>query len=325
LQRTLEDAQLAEKFALPVAEIPAQLARLHTLLLAARSQRVRPGTDDKVLTFWNALALTAFAEAGRYLNRPDYTAVAMRSAHFLLDNLYQTGRLLRSWRAGQAGERARARHNAYLEDYAGLILALLALYQSDPNPYWYTAALKLADEMVVHYADPGSAASGFFDTRADHEALLFRPKDLQDNATPSGNALAATALLQLAAYGNRGQWRDQAEAMLVALQNAMTRYPTAFAQWLCAADFATGPTYEVALLGDPKDPALQALLHAVWGAYRPRAVAAVSAYPPEPASPALLHDRPLQNGQPTAYVCQAFVCQQPVNTSAELLAQLGGG
>ena len=315
LQRLLDDEQIAEQFTLPVQEVPAKLAGLHKLLLAARSQRVRPGTDDKVLTFWNALALTAFAEAGRYFGRPDYIILAIRNAHFLLDNLYPEGRLLRSWRNGQA------QHSAYLEDYAGLILALLALYQSDPDPYWYTTALKLADEMVAHYADPNG---GFFDTRDDHETLLLRPKDLQDNATPSGNALAAAALLQLAAYGDRGPWRSLAEIMLAALHSAMTRYPTAFAQWLCAADFAAGPAYEVALLGSPEDPGRAALLRALWAAYRPRMVAAIAPYPPEPGSPALLQDRPLQNNRPTAYVCQGFVCRQPVNAPAELLAQLGG-
>ena len=149
--------------------------------------------------------VTAFAEAGRYLNRDDYTQTAIRNAEFLLDQLYQEDRLLRSWREGQA------KYNAYLEDYASLILALLALYQTDPNIRWYSAALKLADEMTEHFID---SDGGFFDTRDDHERLLIRPKDLQDNATPSGNALAATALLQLAAYGDRTSFRDIAESML---------------------------------------------------------------------------------------------------------------
>ncbi len=313
LQRVLNDEQLAEKFGLPVEEVPAELTRLHALLLAARSQRVRPDTDDKVLVFWNALALAAFAEAGRYLGRPDYTSVAIRNARFLLDNLYREGRLLRSWREGQA------KHNAYLEDYAGLILALLSLYQSDPDPHWYSTALKLAEEMVAHYVDP---EGGFFDTRDDHEELLFRPKDVQDNATPSGNALAAAVLLQLAAYENRSEWRDLAEAMLTAMQEAMARYPTAFAQWLCAADFAIGPACEVAVLGDSGNPGTKALVDVLWKTYRPRVVAAISAYPPGPGSPALLKERPLQNGRPTTYVCQGFVCRQPVNTPEEMLAQL---
>ncbi|MFN2144472.1 MAG: thioredoxin domain-containing protein, partial [Anaerolineales bacterium] len=265
----------------------------------------------KVLVSWNALMLAAFAEAGRYLQRPDYTQAAIHNATFLLDNLYQDDRLLRSWRAGQS------RHNAYLEDYAGLALGLMALYQTDPQVRWYTFALQITDEMIAHFSDPNG---GFFDTRDDHGPLLLRPKDIQDNATPSGNALAALALLQIAAYGDRPAYRDRAEAMLSSLQDAMTRYPTAFAQWLCAADFALGPIQEIAIVG-PVGPS-QPLIDALWNAYRPRLVAAISPTPPQPGSPALLQDRPLQNDQPTAYVCQGFVCRQPVNTPTDLCTQL---
>ncbi len=313
LQRALDDSSLAARFKLDHETVHAKLAESHSRLLEVRDNRVRPGTDDKVLVMWNALALSAFAEAGRYLDRKDYLDAAVRNARFLLDNLYIRDRLLRSWREGQA------KHNAYLEDYASLILALLALYQSDPNPEWYTTALIMADQMVVHFTDSNG---GFFDTRDDHEALLVRPKDIQDNATPSGNALAATALLQLSTYGDRSKWRSTADDMLASIQNALLRYPTSFAQWLSAADFAIGPTHEVAIIGNLENAKTQALLKTLWKNYRPRQVAAISAYPPGPGSPALLADRPLLNDQPTAYVCQGFVCLQPVNSPDEMESQL---
>jgi hypothetical protein len=313
LQRALDDSTLAARSKIDPETVPAKLAECHSKLFTVRNGRTRPGTDDKILVLWNALTLSAFAEAARYLDRQDYLETAIHNAHFLLENLYINGRLLRSWRAGQA------KHNAYLEDYAGLVHALLVLYQSDPNPEWYASALKLADEMVAHYADPNG---GFFDTRDDHEKLLVRPKDVQDNATPCGNALAATTLLELAAYGNRNAWRDLAEEMLAAIQDSALRYPTAFAQWLCAADFATGPTREVAIVGDSDDAKTQELLKTLWKSYRPRQVTAVSAYPPETGSPALLQDRPLLNNQPTAYICQGFVCLQPVNSPDEMEVQL---
>ena len=313
LQRALDDSSLAARFKLDREAVHTKVADAHAKLLEARNTRIRPGTDDKVLVMWNALALLAFSEAARYLDRKDYLDAATRNARFLLDHLYVKDRLLRSWREDQA------KHNAYLEDYAGLILALLALYQSDSNVEWYTAALKLADEMVAHFSDPDG---GFFDTRDDHEALLVRPKDIQDSATPSGNALAATALLQLAAYGDRNNWRNVAEDMLASIQNALLRYPTSFAQWLSAANFAVGPTREVAIIGGPNDSRVQELLRTLWKSYRPRQVTAISAYPPEPGSPALLADRPLLNNQPTAYVCQGFVCLQPVNSPDEMEAQL---
>ena len=207
----------------------------------------------------------------------------------------------------------------YLEDYASLILALLALYQTDSNLRWYTEAQKLGEEMVAHFSDP---AGGFFDTRDDHEALLLRPKDLQDNATPSGNALAATALLQLAAYELNTQWHDRAEAMLAALAPNMARYPTGFAQWLCACDLAIGPSREVAILGERNHPETQQLIDALWQSYRPRTLSAHSPYPAPAAAPEILKNRPLQNIRPTAYVCQGYTCKNPVNTPAEMLAHL---
>jgi hypothetical protein len=174
--------------------------------------------------------------------------------------------------------------------------------------------------MTAHFSDP---AGGFFDTRDDAEALLFRPKELQDNATPSGSALAACALLQLAAYGDRLEGRGVAEAMLGSMQELISRHPTAFAQWLQAADFALGPVHEVAVVGEAGHPMTEALLGALWKRYRPRLVASVSAYPPGPGAPALLNDRPLKDGLPTAYVCQGLVCLQPVNSVEEMERQLG--
>lgn len=309
LQRALDDEQLSTKYAMPVNAISDHLSHLHQLLLTARSKRVPPGTDDKVLVSWNAFALAAFSEAGRYLDRKDYLEVAQRNADFLLSRLMQNGRLFRSWRDGQA------KHNAYLEDYAALILGLLALYQSDPNPSWYLASTCLADEMINHFSDPDG---GFFDTSDDHETLILRPKNIQDNATPSGNALAVYALLQLAAYEGRSDWRALAEQPLSANQNMISRYPTAFAKWLQAADFMIGPTYEVALIGDINSHQMKSILHILWRDYRPRLITAISDYPPDSGSPRLLFDRPTLDDQTTAYICKGFVCQQPTNQLDEI-------
>jgi hypothetical protein len=325
LQRRMDDAALGEKFRLEPEAATDKLSACHARLLAARSQRTRPATDDKVLTAWNGLMLRAFAEAARYLKvsaagdresrATNYKTAAIRNAEFLLTALRPGARLLRAWRNGQA------RHNAYLEDYAALILGLLALYQTAPDPRWFSAALGLAEELAAHFHDPDG---GFFDTRADHETLLIRPKDLQDNATPSGNALAAEALLQLAAFTGNGNWRALAETMLAGIQNPAARYPTAFAHWLCALDFALGPVQEVAILGAADHPQTQALTEALWAGYRPRLVAAIAnATSAPPGSPALLEERSLLNGLPIAYICYNFTCQQPVNTPDELLSQIG--
>jgi uncharacterized protein YyaL (SSP411 family) len=316
LQRVLSDAQIAEEFDLALETVPDKLAQCHAQLLAYRSQRLRPGTDDKVLVSWNGLMLVAFAEAGRYLNRPDFLQAAIRNADFLLAEMKMEDRLLRSWRDGKAA------HNATLEDYAALILGLLALYQADSQARWFSTARVLADEMVAHFRDP---SGGFFDTRDDHESLILRLKDTQDNAIPSGNALAALALLQLSAYTGSGEWRSIAEEMLGNIMAIAQRYPTSFGQWLSAVDFAVGPIQEVAILGETKSPGFQALAAVLAQTYRPRMVSALSTCPPGKGSPELLANRPLQNRQATAYVCQGFVCQKPVNLPEALANLLDNG
>ncbi len=315
LHRSLTDEQLASQFSLPVQDIPPLLSSLHKQLLGHRQIRVSPGADDKIVLSWNALMLNAFAEAGRYLKRPDYTEKAMRSGRFLLENFYRNGRLLRSWRNGQA------HHNAYLEDYASLILALFSLYQVNPDLFWFTSAEKLAIEIVDDFQDPNG---GFYDTRADHELLLIRPKDLQDNATPSGNALAAIALIQLSAYTGNACWHDLADQMLKQIQPSACRYPTAFAQWFSAIDFYLGPIVEIAILGNINDEQTSQLQDFLWSQYRPRLIAAISPFPIHPGSPALLQDRTKVKNQTTAYVCQNHVCKYPVTTVEELQEQLPG-
>ncbi len=203
LQRALDDSSLAARFKMDQEAAREKLAQANRKLLEIRGQRIRPGTDDKVLVMWNALMLSTFAEAGRSLGRLDYLEAARRNARFLLDHLYVEDRLHRSWREGQA------KHNAYLEDHAALVLALLDLYQADFNNEWFEMASRLAGEMVDHFLDP---QGGFFDTRDDHEALLVRPKDVQDNASPSGNAMACEALLKLAAFTDEGVSRPGGES-----------------------------------------------------------------------------------------------------------------
>jgi uncharacterized protein YyaL (SSP411 family) len=309
LQRALDDSSLAARFKLDPEEIRPKLAELHGKLLEVRSQRVRPGTDDKVLVMWNALMLSALAQAGRYLKREDYLNAASRNARFLLDNLFVNDHLQRSWREGQA------KHNAYLEDYAALILGLLELYQSDFNNEWFAAAARLAGELVTHFTDPNG---GFFDTSDDHESLLVRPKDVQDNATPSGNAMACEALLMLAAFSDEGRYTDLAEKALGQVVDYCTRYPTSFARWLSAADFALGNVKQVAILYETGSDTFQDFLPVVQSSYRPNQVVAVSTVPAPADAPALLNDRPLRDGKTTVHVCEGFVCKNPVTTVAEL-------
>lgn len=315
LQRALDDASLAARFKLDPEAVPVKLADCHARLLDARVARIRPATDDKILTAWNGLMLAAFAEAARsniLVNKytsSNYLELAMRNADFILSALRPDGRLRRAWREGQTSG------PAFLEDYAALSLGLLELYQTDFNPRWFAAAQELADEMITRFSDP---AGGFFDTPADAKSLLIRPKDIQDNATPSGNALAAEALLKLSAFTEKSSYRETAEHALGLVAQAAIRYPQAFARWLQSASFARGPVKQVALAGALDDPSTQAMLAEIRSAYHPNLIVAASAYPPPSGSPALLNDRPLVNGKPAAYVCEGFTCQRPVTTVEEL-------
>jgi uncharacterized protein YyaL (SSP411 family) len=235
--------------------------------------------------------------------------MATRNAEFLLTALRPNGRLRRSWRDGKAtGE-------VFLEDYAALILGLLELYQTDFNDRWFACALELADEMIERFSD---LEGGFFDTPADGKKLVIRPKDLQDNATPSGNALACETLLKLAAFTDNGTYRDLGEKALKSIAEVAVRHPTAFGRWLSAADFALGKVKQVAVLGDAEDENFQVLMNVLRSEYGPNTVVAASSYPPNSGSPALLQGQALQNNFPTAYVCRNFICRQPTNDPREL-------
>ncbi len=278
------------------------LDQIHAQLLAYRGRRTRPQTDDKIITAWNGLTLQVFAEAARALNRPDYLAAAQSSAAFLLSELRQDDRLLRTWRNGQA------RNAAALEDYAALILGLLALYQADFNPLWFRESIKLTENMLANYYDP---ADGFFDAAADVNHLLIRPKNLQDNATPSGTALAALALLLLSSYEGHTNWHHLAGQALAPMQAALAQHPLAFSFWLQAQHLAVGPLKQVAVVWPSSQPAPESLLAPYWHTYQPLTILAGSPLPLPDHHPQLLHDRPLVNGQAAVYVCQNFTCQMP--------------
>lgn len=313
LQRALDDSTLAAQFKLEPKNVSVRLADSHARLLSARATRVRPGTDDKILTAWNGLMLATLAEVARALDEVEqqnkYLVLATRNADFLLDALRPDNQLRRSWRQG------KATNEVFLEDYAALILGLLELYQTDFQVKWFTFAHELAEEMIGLFSDP---SGGFFDTSKGGEELLIRPKDLQDNALPSGNALACEALLKLAAFTDRGQYRDLAEKSLKMVAHHALRYPTSFARWLSATDFALGHVKQIAVMYESGPEEAQELLQTIQSAYKPNIVVAASAYPPHENAPTLLMERPLKDNQPTVYVCEGFVCKLPVNAVSDL-------
>jgi uncharacterized protein YyaL (SSP411 family) len=297
------------------------LAEARRKLLEAREKRIHPGRDDKVLTSWNGLMLAAFAEAGRVLDIGDYRQVAERNADFLLRDLKQeNGRLLRTWKrrpehAEGAGE---AKLNGYLEDYAYLMEGLLELYQATFDPRWFEAAQELAEAMIAYFQAPDG---GFYDTSDDHEALITRPRDLQDNATPSGNAMAVTALLKLAGFTNDMRYVDIAYQALAQMQPTMAQYPLGFGQWLQALAYALSKPQEIAIVGEPGSADTEALLRVVRDGYRPYQVVALGSPDAQSSGIPLLQDRGLVEGHAAAYACRNFTCHAPV-TEPTALADL---
>jgi uncharacterized protein YyaL (SSP411 family) len=287
--------------------VPDDLAEISLKLFEARSRRVRPGLDDKRLTAWNALMISALAEAGAVLGDREYVEAACACASFVLADLRDAeGNLLRTWKDG------RARIPAYLEDYAFLLDALITLYEGTFEVRWYQEAVALADALIERFEDP--ERGGFFTTASDQGELPIRRKDLEDSPIPSGNSAAAFALLRLALLSGEGKYEWHALAVLRLLFSLAARHPSAFPHLLRAADFYLARVKEVAVVG-PREEA-EALLRVVRERFRPRVVLAAAASESEVP---LLKGRVPVDGHATAYVCEHFVCKAPV-TSPEALA-----
>ena len=293
------------------------IARARTTLLEVREQRIHPLLDDKVLTSWNGLMLRAFAEAGAALDRPDYLDAARNNAAFLLDNMRDTdGRILRTWRNGEA------KLLGYLEDYACLADGLLALHEATLEPRWLQEAVAAADGMNALFWD--DAVGGFYDTGSDHEQLVIRPRDVFDNAQPCGSSVATDVLLRLGVITGNEDYSSKGATPLRALQQLLGRAPAATGHWLAALDFYVSLPREIVIVGPTDSDSTQAMLKEINGRFMPNKVAvgmADPATPPLKDSP-LLEQRVMQNGQPTAYVCENYACQLPVTDAASLAAQL---
>ena len=284
-------------------------------LFDLRERRIKPGRDEKVLTAWNGLMLASFAEAAVILNRPDYGEVARRNADFVLNNLRKDGLLLRTFKDGQA------KLNAYLEDYAFLIDGLLTLFETGGESRWLDEAIELTDTMITEFWDEQDG--GFFYTGNSHEELIVRSKDFFDNATPSGNSVAADILLRLGLLTGNSDYQRRATTILRLTGEMLRRYPSGFGRMLCALDFHLARPKELAIIGASEDTDTQVLMQTIWQQYLPNKVIAQAA-PGKPATAALplLKDRPQLAGKATVYVCENYTCQQPTTDPQELAKQL---
>jgi uncharacterized protein YyaL (SSP411 family) len=318
-----EAHHVAAELEMPTEQVLSTIEAARPKLYAARTERVWPGRDDKVLTAWNGLMLRAFAEGSRVLDRPDFREIAERNADFVLATLRrglpEGTRLLRSYKDGQA------KLDGYLEDYAFYADGLLALYAATLDRRWLDEAQRLVATIVADFADDEGA--GFFDTGVGHEMLVARPRDLHDGATPAGNSVAADVLLRLGAMTGDDDRTRRATRLLAAMARPMAEQPLGFGRFLAALDFYLAVPKEVALAGARDDPALAALAAAVFARYEPNTILGYA----DPADPSLaerlpfLADRPARDGKATAYVCEHYACLPPVTAAAELLVQLEQG
>jgi uncharacterized protein YyaL (SSP411 family) len=292
-------------------DLAAELAESRRQLFAAREKRIRPGRDDKIIVAWNGLMIDAMARAGAALNEPEYVLTACEAASFILSRMRRDdGRLLHTARSGAA------KLDAYLDDYAALANSLVSLYEANFNERWIDEAVRLVDIMLQKFADP--RGGGFFYTADDHEPLIARTKELTDSSTPSGNALAATALLRLGKLLGRGDYLDTAEKTLVAAVPILQRAPLAAGQMLLALDLHLGPSHELVLVGDMGRDDTKDAVAALHRRYLPRSVTAArdSKSPDADAARSarldpLFAGKESRDGQPALYVCRNFTCQAP--------------
>jgi uncharacterized protein len=314
-----EPADVARTVGLDASELAARIGRARSMLYAEREKRVHPGLDDKVLASWNGLTLAALAEAAAALGRPDYLAAAVRNAEFLTSSMVRDGRLLRSWKDGQA------RITGYLEDHAMVGAGLLALYEATFDRRWLDESRRLAEETLRLFWN--GEGETFFDTGHDQESLVVRPRNIFDNAVPSGTSVTIEWLLRLAIVTGEERYEEIALKALRPMADVMQKYPSGFGRYLSALDFHLGPVAEVALVWPAGAEAAAArLVETVFRRYQPnRVVVGAAAGAPGAVGLPLLADRGAVEGRPTAYVCRQYVCQLPVTDPEALARQLDAG
>ncbi|MCW5795951.1 MAG: DUF255 domain-containing protein [Nitrospira sp.] len=301
---------VAKELGITAGELTETITRLRPKLYAVRAKRIAPGLDDKVITAWNGMMISAMAEAGRVFDIPRYRAAAGRACDFLLTTLSKSdGRLLRTYRAGTA------HLNAYLEDYAYFAEGLIDTYEAGGEERYLLESVRLAERMLADFAD--SQHGGFFTTATGHEALIMRSREGPDGATPSGNAVAASVLARLSYHFAREDFREAATAAVRAYGRQIARYPRAFAKSLIVVDFLMSGPAEIALVGRLGDQGMESLRAAVNRTYLPSRVLAHRDSDQSATSHPLLQGKTLIDGKAAMYVCRNFACGRPITDPKE--------
>ena len=291
------------------------LASARHALLEARARRPRPLRDDKMLTGWNGLMISAMCAGYQVLAEHRFLEAAQRAATFLLENMVRDGLLLRRWREGQAAI------PGFLEDYAFFVQGLLDLYESDFDAAWVTVALQLNEEMVARFGDTGGS---LFDSAEEHGSPLMRARQQHDASTPSGNSVAAMNLLRLSQFTGNTALRERAQEVLEAMQAQMEAYPAAFPYALCAVDYFLARAREIVIAGSPSHPATKEMLAIVRAEFLPSKIVALADPDDEDAAALfpLIHAHKPRAGRPVAYVCESFACREPTTDPQQLAALL---
>jgi uncharacterized protein len=313
LERSFPEEAIKQQFNLTQEQLDSKLSSIKEKLFLARSKRIRPGLDDKILTSWNSLMLTAFADAGRVLNRQDFLDVAIRNASFIRDNLYSDGRLKHSYKNGVA------KIQGLLEDYAYFGLALISLYRATFDSQWLLLSLEIAQTITKHFADD---ADGFFSTADDAETLIVRPKNFFDSPMPSENAATAELLLVLSHYTDNRTWETLATNTLKTMTEAMRKQPNGFASLLCALEIVFAPPQEIAIFASKEEA--KEMLELIETHASPHAIIALVENEKNSLVSQLpfLQERGRIDDKATVYVCEAGVCKLPVTTLKDLKEQL---
>ena len=308
--------KVARDLKVPTETLADYIQQAREKLYPIRKERPQPGRDDKVIASWNGLMVKAFAVAAAVLKREDYRLAAVANAEFLMKSMWRDQVLMRIYKDG------RAKIHGFLEDYACCADGLLAVYEATFDTRWFTATRELADQMVAKFRD--ETDNGFFDTSTDHERLISRPKNVFDNATPSGNAVACEVLMKLSLYTAEFEYAQIALDYLERIVQLPLRYPSGFGRTLCAIEMALASPVEVAVVGDPASRDTSDLLDVIFGEYQPNKVVAGKRPGDDAAGQSipLLNGREMVEDKATAFVCQRHVCKLPATSAGELRLRL---
>ena len=307
--------QLAESGKMSVDDFWLKLQKLFKKLLQEREKRVRPGRDEKVLTSWNSLMISACVDGYSVLREPRYLEAAKRAADFILTNLVTSGRLLRTWGHG------KAKLNGYVDDYSYFVQALLDLASVDTDPKWLEQAQKFTKLMLEQFWD--SENGGLFYTGKDHEQLVTRPKSHYDGAIPSGTSVATFDLLRLAKLMDDSDYRKRAEEILKLYSPNMAKVPDQFSNFLCAIDFYKAKDLEIAcIIPNAATDEAREMIYAIYSRYFPNKVVLCGSGADDHRENPLLMGRSAIDDKPAVYMCQNYSCDAPTTSVKDLEERL---